>query len=215
MDATVTTTQPRAEELTGGPGVGPVLRRVTGWALLAGMVGIYVDSYAEWFLTVDSPGWLLTVMAPAGLSQGTIGLIPAYLGVTVGLVGLVVVALRIAGWGVAALTALGTLGVMMFWYSYPEWANAGGVGAVVLGVAVLLYPGWGRAASPFWVAGGVLGIPELVTPGTMWGLVASFPLVGTAAGVTGAFVLWGAPRQGRRLTRSTVPGKAPSPGTSR
>jgi hypothetical protein len=212
MPAQDTTTTPDA---AGPAGMGRTLRLVTGWSLLAGAFGIYVDSYAEWFLTWESPGWLLTVMAPAGLDQGTIGLVPAYLGVTVGLVGLVLVALRIAGPGVAALTALGTAGVFVFWYSYPERATAGGLGALVLGVAVLLYPRWGRAASPFFVAGGVLGIPELVTPGSTWGLVAGFPLAGTALGVSGAFVLWGAPRrrpdgsgagQRRGLVRSTVPG---------
>ncbi len=202
-------------DTAGRRGVGRTLRLVTGWSLLAGAFGIYVDSYAGWFLTWESPAWLLTLVAPAGLDQGTIGLIPAYLGVTVGLAGLVLVTLRIAGPGVAALTALGTAGVFIFWYSYPEQATAGGLGAVVLGLAVLLYPTWGRAASPFFVAGGILGIPELVTPGSVWGLVAGFPLVGTAVGLSGAFVLWGAPRsqpggsgarQRRGLVRSTVPG---------
>lgn len=171
-----------------------VLRMVTGWALVVGAFGILVDSYAGAFLSADSPAWLLTVMAPGGLDQGTIGLIPAYLGVTVGLLGLVMTAVRVAGPWVAAVTAMGTAGLFTFWYSYPERATAGGLGALALGLALLLYPGWGRAASPFWVAGGMLGIPELVVPGSTWGPIAGFPLLGVAAGITGVYVLRAASR---------------------
>ena len=94
----------------------------------------------------------------------------------------------------AALFALGVAGVFTFWFSYPERATLGGLGSIVLGVAVLLLPGWGRAASPFWVATGVLGIPELVIPGVHWGPIAAFTLTGAAFAVTGAYALWEASR---------------------
>jgi len=167
------------------------LRTVTGWVLLLGAGGIFIDSWASWSLDANSPEWLITVVAPAGLGNGSIGLIPAYLGVTVGMIGFAIIAYRSMGIWVALLAGAGVLGMFTFWYSYPARATWGGVGSILLGVVVLSLPDWGRLASPLWVASGVMGIPELVQPGIHWGPIASFTLLGAAIGVTGAFLLWG------------------------
>jgi hypothetical protein len=167
------------------------LRLITASALLAGATGIFIDSWASWSLGPTSPEWLATVVAPAGLDNGSVGLIPAYIGVTVGILGLLLVVHRSTSPWVTLLTGLGVGGTFMFWYSYPARATFGGIGSIIIGVAVLTLPSWGRFASPLWVASGVMGIPELVRPGINWGPVASFTLLGAAMGVTGAFVLWG------------------------
>jgi hypothetical protein len=169
-------------------------RVITGWALLAGAAGIFIDSWASWTLDSDSPGWLVTIVAPGGLDSGSIGLIPAYLGATFGMIGLVIVLNRSVGIPVAVVSGLGVVGMLTFWYSYPARATFGGVGSILVGVAILALPNWGRLASPLWVASGIMGIPELVRPGSNWGPIASFTLLGAAVGVTGAFVLWGMSR---------------------
>lgn len=187
-DATQGTREP-------GRGTGRVLRGVTGWSLLVGALGIFVDSWASWYLTVDQPQWLIDTVAPGGISQGSIGLIPAYLGVTIGSVGLVLVAARTAPRWVAAVVAAGVAGLMVFWFSYPDHATLGGLGTIVVGIGMLLLPGWSRLVTPLWVAAGVLGIPELVSPGVHWGVVAGFTLTGAAVLATGTYVLWGSPRK--------------------
>lgn len=168
----------------------PALRRVAGWALVLGASGIFIDSWASWTLDAESPGWLVTVVAPGGLGNGSIGLIPAYLGVTVGMVGFLIVLHHRVTIPVAVFAGAGVIGMFVFWYSYPARATFGGVGSILIGVAILALPSWGRLASPLWVASGVMGIPQLVQPGVEWGPVASFTLLGAAVGVTGAAVLW-------------------------
>ena len=167
------------------------LHLITGWALVAGAAGIFIDSWASWSLDSDSPGWLVTVVAPAGLGDGSIGLIPAYLGVTVGMIGFVIVFYRNAGMLMSLLVGAGVIGMFTFWYSYPARATFGGVGSILIGVAILSLANWGKLASPLWITSGIMGIPELVRPGINWGPIASFTLLGAAIGVTGAFILWG------------------------
>ena len=171
--------------------VGRRLRLITGWALVIGAGGIFIDSWASWSLDSSSPDWLITVVAPAGLSDGSIGLIPAYIGATVGMVGFVLVMYRSVGVWVALLAGLGVIAMFTFWYSYPARATFGGLGSILIGVAILSLPNWGRLASPIWIASGIMGIPELVRPGIHWGPIASFTLLGAGIGVTGAFILWG------------------------
>lgn len=163
----------------------------TGWALVMGAIGIFIDSWASWSLNSASPDWLIRIVAPGGLPNGSIGLIPAYIGATVGMIGFVLVVFRSAGVWVALLAGLGVIGMFTFWYSYPARATFGGVGSILIGVAVLSLPQWGRLASPIWVASGIMGIPELVRPGINWGPIASFTLLGAAIGVTGGFIVWG------------------------
>lgn len=167
------------------------LRSLTGWALLVGAFGILFDSWAGWSLNTQSPGWLVSIVAPAGLSNGSIGLIPAYVGVTVGMIGFVVVLYRRMGTWTALLAGVGVLGMFTFWYSYPARATFGGIGSILIGIAILSEPSWGRLASPIWVASGVMGIPELVRPGIHWGPIAGFTLLGAAVAVTGAYTIRG------------------------
>lgn len=169
----------------------PRLHRITGWALVLGASGILIDSWASWALDADSPAWLVMLVAPGGLGEGSIGLIPAYLGATVGMIGFLIVLRHRVTIPAAVVAGVGVVGMFAFWYSYPERATVGGVGSILIGVAILALPSWGRLASPLWVASGVMGIPELVRPGVHWGPVASFTLLGAAISVTGAFVLWG------------------------
>jgi len=167
------------------------LRLITGWALLIGAAGIFIDAWASWSLNSDSPEWLVTIVRP-GLGDGSIGLIPAYLGVIVGMTGLVVVLYRIAGVWIGLVCGIGVLGMFTFWGSYPDHATVGGLGSILIGVAILALPNWGRFASPLLVAAGVMGVPELgASPGINWGPVSAFTLLGAAIAVTGVFVLWG------------------------
>jgi hypothetical protein len=180
------------------------LQLITGWGLLLGAVGIFVDAWAGWALSTDSPEWLISVLAPAGLGEGSIGLIPAYLGVTAGLIGFVIFMYRTQGARAALLAGVGVVGLFIFWYSYPARATFGGVGSIIIGSSMLLLPGWGRLASPLWVASGIMGIPELVRPGIHWGPVAGFTLAGAAVAVTGASVLWGSAEVHRGDTAQTL-----------
>ena len=167
------------------------LHAFTGCALLLAALGIVVDAWANEALDADSPRWLVTIVAPGGPGDGTIGLIPAYLGVVVGMIGLLVVLRRAAPVWTVVLAGIGVIGMFAFWGSYPDRATYGGLGSILIGVALLELPSWGRAVSPIWVASGVLGVPELVEPGISWGPVSSFTLLGAAIGVTGAFLVWG------------------------
>lgn len=167
------------------------LRSIAGWALLVGAFGVFFDAWASWSLDAHSPGWLVSIVAPTGLGNGSIGLIPAYIGATVGMIGFVVVLYRNMGTWTALLAGVGVFGMFSFWYSYPARATFGGVGCILIGMAILALPSWGRLASPIWVASGVMGIPELVKPGINWGPIASFTLLGAAMAVTGAFTIWG------------------------
>ena len=168
------------------------LRLITGWALLTGATGILFDSFSVWILdSFNRPEWLVTIVTPTGVDNGSIGLIPAYLGVTVGMIGFIIVMYRSLGIWLALLTGAGVAGMFAFWYSYPDRATFGGVGSILIGIAVLSLPNWGRFASPIWVASGIMGIPELVRPGINWGPIASFSLLGAAIAVTGVFVVWG------------------------
>lgn len=155
--------------------MGPRLRKATGGALLMGAFGVFWDAYASW----------------AGAPDGSAGLIPAYLGMVVGLPALSLVAWRIGGPLPGMLAGLGTVGTFVFWGGYPSYATAGGLGALAIGVSMLFMPGWGRFTAPFWICGGTMGIAELVTPGSDWGPISGFTLIGAAFAATGAFVLWG------------------------
>lgn len=157
--------------------VGRRLQLVTGWALLIAASGIFIDAWAGWALDTD----------------GSLGLIPAYLGFTAGMIGFVLVALKTSGWWPGLLTGVGVVGMFIFWGSYPDYSTIGGLGGILVGIAVLWLPGWARFASPLWVASGLMGITELVRPGVGWGPVSRFTLHGAAVAVIGAFVLWALP----------------------
>ena len=168
--------------------LGRNLQMVTGWALLMAATGIFVDAWAGW---TTPPAFLASIITPAGADNGSVGLIPAYLGFSTGMIGLVVVVYKAAGVWSGFLAGLGIVGMFVFWGSYPDHSTIGGLGAILVGIAVLWLPGWARFTSPLWVASGIMGITELVRPGTSWGPIAGFTLGGAAVAVTGAFVLWG------------------------
>lgn len=151
--------------------VSPILRRITGWALLAASVGTFYDAYAS-----------------SGGAQGSIGLIPLYLGFTIGSIGLVMVIRKIAGGLPALLAAAGLVGFFIFMFSYPNGAE-GWIGLVLFGFAHLFLPLTGRPASVLWIAAGILGFPEFGQGS--WGLISAFTVFGAACAASGAFVLWG------------------------
>lgn len=158
--------------------LGSNLQKVTGWALLVAALGVFWDAAAYW-------------TGSAAQGEGSLGLIPAYLGMFVGLIGLTLVNWRVGGALSGLLAGLGTAGTFVFWGGYPSYSTAGGLGALVLAVSTLYLPGWGRFASPLWVSAGVMYISELVVPGRSWGPISAFTLIGSAFAATGAFVLWG------------------------
>lgn len=170
--------------------LGRRLQLVTGWALLIAAMGIFFDAGAS---RITFPTLLASIITPAGAENGSIGLIPAYLGFTTGMICFPFVAYKVSGMWPGLLTGAGVVGMFIFWYGYPHYSTIGGLGSILVGIAVLLLPRWARFASPLWVASGIMGITELVRPGISWGPVAGFTLLGAAIAVTGAFVIWSLP----------------------
>jgi hypothetical protein len=160
---------------------GKILRRITGWSLLAAAAGTFYDAFM-----CD------------GCAQGSIGLIPLYLGFPIGAVGLVLVFWRVAGWIPALLAASGLAGILIFMFSYPNGAE-GWIGAILVGIAHLFLPLSGRFASVLWMAAGILGFPEFGA--RSWGSIAAFTVFGAATTASGAFVLLG--------LKSAAPGPVP------
>lgn len=162
----------------------------TGWALLVAATGIFIDFWAG---STTLPTWLDPIINPAGAGGGSIGLIPAYLGFMTGMVCFVVVVYKASGMWPGLLTGIGGVGMFIFWGSYPDYSTIGGLGSILVGIAVLSLPGWAKLASPLWVASGLMGITQLVRPGVNRGPIAGFTLGGASVAVTGAFVLWWLP----------------------
>ena len=113
-----------------------ILRQVIGWALLAAAAGIFFDEYAC-----------------GGCTQGSIGLIPLYLGFPIGSIGLVIIFKKVAGWISTAIAAVGVAGILYFMFAYPNGVN-GWIGGISLGIAHLFLPLPGRFVSVLWVAVG-------------------------------------------------------------
>ena len=163
------------EKLASGtsPGsVNRILRLITGWALLAAAAGTIFDEYAC-----------------GGCPQGSIGLIPLYIGFPIGSVGLVIIFKKVGGWISATFAAVGLAGILYFMFAYPQGVN-GWIGGIFLGIAHLFLPLSGRFVSVLWVAVGILGFPgfgvmRVLTP------VPVFVLFGVATAATGLFVLLG------------------------
>lgn len=151
--------------------VSPRLRKITGWALLAASVGTFYDAYASY-----------------GGAQGSIGLIPLYLGFPIGSIGLVILLRHVAGWTPAILAAIGLAPFLNFMGSYPNGAE-GWIGLALFGFAHLFLPLTVRLASVLWIAAGILGFPEFGQGS--WGLISAFTVFGAACAASGAFILWG------------------------
>jgi hypothetical protein len=124
------------------------LRFITGWAHLIGAAGIFIDVWASWSLNSDSPEWLVSIVAPSGLGEGSIGLIPTYLGGNVGITGLVIVLYRTTGVWTGLLCGIGVLGMFTFWGSYPARATFVALAASSSELSSSL-PGWGRVHRRF------------------------------------------------------------------
>lgn len=137
-------------------------------------------------------------------SEGSIGLIPAYVGMVVGLVGLTLVDWQVGGLLPALLAGWGTAGTFVFWGNYPSYATAGGIGALALGMSMLFMPGWGRFVSALWIISGTLGIDELAPITRDWGPIGGFTVAGAAFAATGAFILWGLSRDVEDVTESSI-----------
>lgn len=168
--------------------LGRRLQVVTGWALLIAGMGILFDSWAG---RMTFPTLLASIVTPAGAENGSIGLIPAYLGLTIGMSCFPFVVRKASGIGPGLVAGAGVVGMFVFWYGYPHYSTIGGLGSILVGISVLWLPGWARLVSPLWVASGIMGITELVRPGISWGPIAGFTLAGAAVALTGAFVHWG------------------------
>jgi hypothetical protein len=153
-----------------------ILRRVTGLAWLAAALGVLIELFYHEFFCVACNG------------DGSIGLIPLYLGFPIGAVGFVLVLRRTAGWIATLLAAAGLASILYFMFSYPNGA-AGWIGAVFIGIAHLFLPLSGRFAAVLWTITGILGFPEFGEP--KWGLISAFTVFGAATAISGAFVLWG------------------------
>lgn len=179
---------------------GRKLQLFTGRALLVAATGIFIDFWAG---STTLPPWLDPIINPAGAGGGSIGLIPAYLGFTAGMACFVAVIHKGSGTWPGVLAGVGVVGMFIFWGSYPDHSTIGGLGSIVVGIAVLRLPGWARFASPLWVASGLMGVTELVRPGVNWGPISGFTLGGAAVAVTGAFVLWGLPK--KEAAETTLP----------
>lgn len=147
-----------------------VLRLVTGAALVAAAVGIFIDE-----------------AMCSGCPEGSIGLIPLYVGFPIGAVGFILFLYRAAGWLPSAIGAMGMAGILYFMFSYPNGAD-GWIGGVLIGIAHLFLPLGGRFPSVLWVAVGILGFPAFGQHS--WGVVSGFTLFGAAILTTGVFVLW-------------------------
>lgn len=181
----------RAAELpTSNRKIGRKLQLVTGWALSTAAFGIFFDAWAG---SATFPTWLASIITPTGAGNGSIGLIPAYLGFLAGMIGFVLVVYETSGTWPGVVTGTGVVGMFIFWGSYPDYSTIGGLGGIIVGVAVLAVPAWARLTSPLWVASGLLGITELVRPGVSWGPVSRFTVLGAAVAATASFVLWGLP----------------------
>jgi hypothetical protein len=72
------------------------------------------------------------------LGNGSIGLIPAYLGATVGMVGFVMILYRSRTVWAAVVAGIGVVGMFTFWYTYPARATLGGMGSILIGMAIIL-----------------------------------------------------------------------------
>lgn len=173
--------------------VGSKRQKVTGWALLVAASGIFWDAIEVHWLGTSS------------LPDGSWGLIPALLGMLVGLIGLAIIVWQVGGPLPGLLAGFGTAATLFFHANYPEYSTVGGFGSLALGVSMLFMSGWGRFISPLWVAAGLMHVSELTTPGSNWGPISAYTLLGVSLFATGAFVLWGISQETTTRARTTAP----------
>jgi hypothetical protein len=170
MEQQVIQTEPMIEARIERRIVSPRLRKITGWALLAASAGTFFDAYAS------SRG-----------AQGSIGLIPLYLGFPIGSIGFVILIRQVAGWTPAILAAIGLAPFFYFMGAYPNGAE-GWIGLVLFGIAHLFLPLIERFPAVLWITAGLLGFPEFGQGS--WGLLSAFTIFGAAIAASGIFILW-------------------------
>jgi len=170
MDVSMQGLEPLSRTGGGENSPGRVVRLMTGCAFLVAAAGIFFDAYTC-----------------GGCSQGSIGLIPLYIGFPIGSIGFVVVIRRAQGWMPALLAAAGLAGIQYFMFTYPNGSD-GWIGAILVGMASLFFPLSGRFLSVLWVAVGLLGFPKFGQHA--WGVLNAYSLLGAATGSSGAYVLW-------------------------
>ena len=154
------------------------LKVFTGCAWLIAAAGVFVELYYHEFYCTYCQG------------DGTIGLLPLYLGFPLGGIGFVLVLRRAAGWSPALLAAAGLVGIVYFMASYPAGA-AGWLGGILVGMAHLFLSLPGRFIAVLWIGVAILGHPQFGQPA--WGLINAFNVFGVATALSGAFILWGLP----------------------
>lgn len=148
---------------------GELVRKITGWALLASAIGTIYDSYTG--------------------PEASIGLIPLYIGFPIGAIGLVLIYYKLFKWAPTLILSAGLYGILYFMFTYPDGVN-GWIGALLIGAAHLFLPLPGRFASIFWIMVGVLGFPEFrAYPLELF--LKPYYIFGIATGYTGVFILWG------------------------
>ena len=153
---------------------GSLLQKATGLAWLAAALGVAIEIFYHEFYCTSCRG------------DGTIGLIPLYIGFPIGAIGFVWILRRMVGWIPTLLAAIGLAGILYFMGSYPNGAE-GWIGAVLVGIAHLYLPFPGRYASVLWIVAGVLGFPGFGAHS--WGLISAFSIFGAATAASGIFML--------------------------
>jgi hypothetical protein len=148
-----------------------LMKKITGWAMLAAAIGI-----------------LLEIVIPRPPGEGTIGLIPLYIGFPFGAVGFVMVMWKNNGWFAAIMAAIGLLGILYFMFAYPNGVH-GWIGGFFLGISSLYLPLPYRFAALTWIGVGFWGVPEIYA--RAWGFLDAFSMFGISTAFSGAYILWG------------------------
>lgn len=147
------------------------LQTIVAWALLATFLGV-----------------VLEVILPQENSEGTIGLVPLYLGYPVGGLGFAWILYRRFGPLVGLNSLLGAVGILYFMGAYvtPN-ANQGFVGGFFHAISCLYLPMPYRLSSLAWLSAGIFGYPVIVALGS--NLYNEFVMFGLAAGISGLYLL--------------------------
>jgi hypothetical protein len=150
---------------------GKILKDIAGWAMIAAAIGI-----------------LLEVVIPRPAGEGTIGLIPLYLGFPIGSLGLVPTIWKRDGWFPAIMTAVGLAGMLYFLFVYPLGVR-GWAGGFFLAIGFLFLPMPYRFAALTWLAIPFLELPLLNARNS--GFFDGFVMFGISTALSGIYMLIG------------------------
>jgi hypothetical protein len=146
-----------------------MLKNIAGWAMIAAAVGI-----------------LLEIVIPHPAGEGTIGLIPLYLGFPIGSLGLVPIIWKRDGWFPAIMAACGLAGILYFMVVYPLGIR-GWAGGFFLSIGFLFLPMPYRFAALAWLAIPFLELPILNARNS--GLFDGFVMFGIGTALSGMYML--------------------------